>query len=442
MAKGKIIADTKAGALGSTGGKRVFYGWWIVSACFIQFLYAGGIFFYGFTALFNPIIQEFGWTRAATSLAFSIRSVEEGLLAPIIGFLIDKLGSRRLILFGMSVLGAGFILLSRTDSLVFFYLAFMICTLGADSGLGGAQWAAVANWFRKKRGLAMGLLSAGYGVSGIMAPIMVWMISQYGWRTTIAALGLGVWSICIPLAFMIRQRPEQYGYLPDGDPPQSAATIAPSPASDGPASPVTAIEPAAEDSGLSVRQALKTSTFWLFSIFPMVTGFSQSSIQVHLIPYLTDIGISREIAGFTMAGVTFSSLIGRVGFAWLADRFDKRHLIAVAAALQTIGVLIFASMDNKWLLIPFLFTYGPGYAAPFPLRPALQADYFGLKAFASIRGLQSFGWTIPSLIGPLLAGWVFDIRGSYQLAFLIYGALCAIGVPAALALKPPPAKKS
>jgi len=175
----------------------------------------------------------------------------------------------------------------------------------------------------------------------------------------------------------------------------------------------------------------------LMVLFP---GFSMTAIMVHEMPFLISVGISENLAGLTMLGITTCSLIGRLGFSWLGDTYDKRRLLVIAYALQTIGVFIFANISSPWMIVPFLLTFGPGYGAPIPLLPAIQADYFGTKAFASLQGLFALGWMIPGIIAPFLAGWIYDVRGSYYLAFIIFAVLCSFAIPAILATRPVPGK--
>ena len=156
-------------------------------ASFAMFLICGGITGYGFTTFFNPIVEEFGWSAAQISFAFSLRSIEFGIMAPLVGFLMDKVGVRKVIIFGMAVSGLGFLLMSRTNSLLLFYGAFLILSIGTSCGLGMGQYVAVANWFSKKRTWVMGIMSVGYGLSGIAGPVLVWLIRQYGWRSTLVS---------------------------------------------------------------------------------------------------------------------------------------------------------------------------------------------------------------------------------------------------------------
>lgn len=409
--------------------RGIFYGWWIVAASFMLFTFVGGITFYGLTAFFNPIVIEMGWTRAQTSLAFSLRSVEGGIVQPIIGFLIDRIGPRKCIFVGILITGAALILMSLTNSLSFFYGTFLMLALGATIAIGIPQYTAIANWFTRRRALAMGILSAGFGLSGVMTPILVLLIHTYNWRITMVIVGTLSVVIGIPLSLLVRHRPEQYGYLPDGDKSRRRK------ASHGDTMVAEEELDVTAEKGMGVKQAIRTRTFWLLLLLILFPGFSMSAISVHEMPFLISVGISENLAGLAMLGITMSSLVGRLGFSWLGDIYDKRHLLAIACALQAIGVFIFANINSPWMIIPFLLTYGPGYGAQIPLLPAIQADYFGTKAFASLQGLLALGWMIPGIIAPFLAGWVYDVQGKYYLAFVFFAILCIFAIPAILAAK-------
>ena len=412
---------------------NIFYGWWIVAASFMLFLFVGGTAFYGFTAFFNPIVNEMGWSRAQTSLAFSLRGgIEGGIVQPIMGFIIDRVGPRRCIFAGVLLVGTALILMSRTNSILFFYGTFGILTLGGTAALGIAQYTAVANWFDRRRSFAMGVLSAGFGFSGVMTPILLFLIQTYNWRTTLVIAGTGIMVIGVPLSLVVRHKPEQYGYLPDGDKPEDRDSLYKEVEEEG---------DIAAEKELSVKQVLRTRTFWLLMLFTLFPGFAMSALIVHEMPYLISVGISEELAALTMLGITGSSLIGRLGFSWLGDIYDKRHLLAIACALQTIGVFIFANIHSPWMIVPFLLTYGPGYGAPIPLLVSIQADYFGIEKFGSLRGLFMAGYTIPAIIAPFFAGWIYDVQGSYRLAFIIFAILGIFAIPAILVARPVPAKQ-
>jgi len=196
---------------------NVFYGWWIVVACFLVSLYWGASVTLGFTAFFEPIANEFDWSYAQISLAASLRGAEVGLLAPLIGLLIDRWGPKRLMLGGAICAGLGLIFLSHIDSLSMFYGAFALVAIGGSGLSPTVIMTAVANWFRRKVGVATGIMVCGFALGGLFVPIIVKLIDVFEWRIAIFILGVGMWLIVIPLSLLVRHKPEQYGYLPDGE---------------------------------------------------------------------------------------------------------------------------------------------------------------------------------------------------------------------------------
>lgn len=418
--------------------RRVFYGWWIVLACATIHFYIGAVFYYGFGAFFTPLIREFGWSRAAASFAFSLQRLEGGIVGPIVGFIIDRLGARKLIIFGMAVAGAGFLLFSRVTSLLTFYGAFLVISFGLSAGFGAPFSAAAVNWFVRMRGKALGFLWSGAGFSGLLIPALVGLIAAVGWRTALVIVGLGCWLICIPAGAVVRHRPEPYGYRPDGAPADLPSST--------PADTAVPTSPAQESGGagerwpgveLTAREALGTRAFWLLSLSGAVTGMTTGALFVHQIPFLEGIGIPREQAALSITFLTLTSLIGRMGFGLVADRFDKRAVLAAIYGFQTVGMLFLASVRSFWQVFLFLAAYGPSYGGAIPLRPALQGDYFGRRHFASIQGLMNVTSVFGGIAGPVFAGWVYDVTGGYRLAFLVFAAVGALGVPLILAATPP-----
>ncbi|MFC2041551.1 MFS transporter [Chloroflexota bacterium] len=409
--------------------KGIFYGWWIVLATSLIHFWGGGIFSYSFTAFFNPLVREFHWSYAATSFAASFRSLESGIAAPIVGFLTDKFGARRLILSGAVVVGIGFILLSKINSLWSFYAAFIFLSVGASMMYPLPGWTAVAHWFSRKRGIAMGILVASMGASGVLIPVVNWLIAQYGWRATLVVAGIGMWVIGIPLSLVVRHRPEQYGYLPDGEerPIEGGVT------------PVTQKQPHfnGADAGFSVRQVAKMRNFWILTLVATASSAAIHAVQLHVMPALISVQISREIAASVAASLVLSSIVGRLGFGWLGDRIDKKYLLVSALLLQVLGLIIFAYTRSLAHAIAFLALFGPGYGGVVTLRITIQGEYFGRKAFGSVQGLMQGVHVVGAIFSPVFTGWIYDMQGSYQLAWLVLAIVVFLSIPFALALKPP-----
>jgi len=419
----------------STGPKkgRIFYGWWMVAAAVVLNLVAGGSFVYSFTVFFNPIRNTFGWSAAVTSVAFTLQRFESGLLEAAAGFLVDRVGPRKLMLFGWGAVGLGFLMMSQVESLWAFYGSFLIMATGMSFAVFIVIFSTLAHWFEKKRSRAMTVVVTGFGASGALVPLVAMSVNNLGWRETLVMVGIGLWLICLPLSALMRHKPQQYGYLPDGDIPSSPeANCSPGEGTGGRDMPTGG-------PSLSTREALRTRSFWLLSAVGFFQFVGASAVMVHIVPYLESVGMERTLAATTVTGVTVCSLIGRLGFGFLGDFANKRYLIAIGIALQTVGVAIlaFVDADRTWVLIPFLLTYAPGFGATIPLRPAIQADYFGPANFGTIMGLMMLVSMPGGLISPILAGWIFDVTGSYQLAWQWFALVSLPAIPMILLARAP-----
>lgn len=417
---------------------RIFYGWWIIIASSAMTTYNSGILYYGFTAFFNPIVHEFGWSRAATAFAFSLQRLEAGIAAPVVGYFIDRLGPRKMSLFAVIIFGIGFLMLSRVDSLSAFYICFIIISIGHSAGFYAVGSVTVANWFVRKRGRAMGFLTGGVCLAGAMVPFLVNLIDHYGWRQSLVITGVGMWIIGIPLSFVYRHKPEQYGLLPDGD---ASATTLPDrslPGKTAGSNPAAAtVLPAVGQAEFTAMEAVKTGRFWMLAVGLSISYMAMGAVFVHLMPFLESIGFDRKSAGLVVTFTILFSVVGRVGLGWVSDYMDKRHAFCIALTLQAIGLLFFANIRSFWHVVLFLITFSPGYGAPIPLRPAIQGAYFGRKQFGTIQGLLISVSTVSSMIGPPFAGWICDATGSYRLAFTIIAVVPLFGILFFLMTPPP-----
>ncbi len=406
---------------------RVFYGWWIVLACWAVTLYGGGAFFFGFSAFFKPISEEFGWSRALTAGAISLSQAEGFIEGPIVGPLVDKFGPRKLMLFGVALASIGFLALSMINGLIMFYLVYvLLLAIGFNTGFFVAAQAAVANWFIRKRSRALGLLSTANGFGGaIMAPLIAAMILGFGWRSAALFLGLGLFAIGIPLAFVVRHRPEQYGYLPDNAKSQDEL-IATRSGAGGNSGEGSRSNAPAEEIDFTIWEALRTPVFWMLAVAFGLRTMAISATVIHQIPFLTDNGISQQAAAGILALMGLMSIPGRVGFGFLGDYFNKRYLLAIAYLLQAAGILILLTSDSIQQVFLFTVVFGLGWGAP-NLLFALRADYFGRKYFATIAGVEQSIVAIGTVIGPVYAGIIYDINQNYQIAFITFVFTIALG---------------
>lgn len=373
----------------------------------------GGAVYYGFTAFIGPITEELDWSYAQVSLAASLRGLEAGLLAPFLGMLVDRWGSRKLIFFGSIIAAAGLLLLSRSNSLLMFYGAFALLSLGTSSCTGIVVLTAVANWFQRKVGIANAIALCGFGFSGLLIPAIVKLIDAYTWRGTFVILATGLVVIGLPLSIVFRHKPEHYGYLPDGEEEDREASVIP------------LEQPAFCKADMSTMQAIKSGTFWRLVLLSLCHMMVMSATITHVMPYLGSIGLVRSTAGILAAAIPVASIAGRLFFGWLGDKVDRR--LATAGAFVMIGLGIFcfgfASIAGFWLVIPFVFLFGIGYGGSNSLRIALAREYFGRANFGSIFGLVMGISVVGGIVAPPLAGWVYDTWGSYQAIWFVYAVL-------------------
>jgi MFS family permease len=400
-----------------------FYGWWVVLSCIFISLWAGGLV-YGVSAFLNPIVEEFRWTYLAVSLAASLLAVELGILAPIAGFLTDRFGPRKVIFCSTLLSGTGLFSLSRIDSLSVFYIAFGILSIGL-SGFGQVvTTTAVANWFDKKIGRATGFAIVGYGAGGILMPLIVWLIAHWGWRMSFAILGVATCLILLPASLLLRHKPEQYGYLPDGEISDPLET--------------TRSETEAMGSGevtFTAIRALRTKTFWFLGFALTMQLMVFNAMIVHIMPYFASMGLPRSRGALVAMFIPLSSIAGRLGFGWLADLFDRRYLLVLCLLFESIGLALLSQARVMWHLITFLAFFGPALGGAVVLRSIILREHFGRRTLGSVQGLITALMTIGAIVGPAYAGWVFDVRGGYQIVWLTFTGAILAGIPPVLAIR-------
>ena len=405
---------------------KVFFGWWIVAgAVAIQFLH-GGLLFQAFGAYFVRLQQEFGWSSASLSWSFSLLRVESGLLGPVQGWLIDKFGPRSVLVVGLVIFAIGFAMISRVDSLFSFYMAFVVIAIG--SGLGGflTLFVTVSNWFRRRRATALALSQTGASIGGIFVPVVALALIHIGWRETALISALIILVVGLPIAPLMRRRPELYGMVPDG------RRYEPAPEETRPA---VVVEPERE---FTAREALRTPAFWFISFGHGSALFVVGALMVHVIPHLVQkLEVPLESASAVITVITAAQIVGLVGGGVLGDRMDKRFIAAACMLGHTVALMGIAFAGAMWVVYIFAVIHGLSWGARGPLMGAIRADYFGVKAIGTIMGLSSLIVTIGNVFGPVFAGWMADRQGDYQLGFVILAAMTGVGTVFFLASKRP-----
>ena len=388
-----------------------------MAAAFLVSLYVHGVVQFGFSPLIEPLSDEFGWSYTLISLAGSVRGLEVGLLAPVMGVLVDRWSPGRLMLAGTIIVGLSFLLMSRISSLFSYYAVFALISLGMSALSPTVTLTAVANWFDRKIGTASGIMHSGVGVAGLMVPVVVTLIATYGWRTAVAVMGAGILLIAAPLTLLIRHKPEQYGLLPDGEVKKVVV--------DSQEAPVP-IQVVNDDIGY--REAVRGSTFWHIALATMLQIMMVSAVITHIFPYLSSIGLDRAISSFVAGLIPLASVIGRMGFGWVGDKTDKKRMMIMGYAMMGAGFLFFASaaVGSIALLAPFVLLFSIGYGGNAILRASLVREYYGRRNFGTIHGFIMGIVVLGSMTGPPLAGFVFDNWGSYQGIWFAFAALSLV----------------
>ena len=394
--------------------------WVVVGAVWLTLAIASGLYF-SFPVFFVALLDEFGWSRGATAAAFSISSVIQGVLSPVVGMLVDRLGPRRVMLGGAAVLGIACVLASRIGSLWSLYAVIGVL---AAVGLCAVSWVPsgtlIARWFAERRGSVLGIAFSGMGAGVLaMGPLAQWLIGVYGWRAAYASLGVGTLAVLLPLIwFGVREAP---------------VTIA---VAAGPASRGADPPPARRDVG----DALHTTAFWALFFAYLCTPLAVFSVVTHSVAFAVDHGFARLfVAGiFGLTGLL--SVVGRIVFGMAADRIGRAASATISYGCTAFGTLCLLSLEiapHAAALYAYALFFGLGFGARGPIITAMASQIFPGRRFGVIYGILSVGNGIGGGVAPWFGGFVHDLTGSYRVAFLIAVAFCGIGSACFWLARPP-----
>jgi len=409
--------DNKGLALIGLRKPNFFYGWVIVIAagCVIFVMY-GTVVTFGI--FFEPVLTEFGWSRAMTAVAFSLVIIIRGSLYMVTGRLTDKYGPRIVVTTCGFLLGMGYLLMSQISSLWHFYLLYTLVGVGMSSAW-IPQVSTVARWFEKRRGLATGIACAGEGMGIlIMVPVARWLISIYDWRSSYIVVGIMALVIVIVAAQFLRRDPHQMGLLPYGEGKVEKADLN------------------LQATGLSPWEAIHTREFWLLTTVYFCFLFSLDTILAHIAIHATGLGISATSAASILAIIGGMSVIGRLAMGVFADRAGSKSAIIICLILLTMAMLWLQLARAGWMLYLFAAIFGFVFGGLIIQFPLVTAERFGLTSHGAIFGIISFIAMVGGALGPVSVGRIFDITGSYQLGFFIGAAASAIGLMLALLSRP------
>ena len=398
--------------------------WWLVIVGCITHAVNTGLSYFGMSAYFPSFEREFGWSRTAISGAFSLARIESGLLGPMEGYVTDRVGPQRMMFIGLFLCVAGFLALSLVDSLPMLYAVIVLgIVLGSSLGYNMPISVLIAKVFRERRSLAFGIFRMGPGISGPMVPLVGWMIGLWGWRAAAVISGCILLAIGFPLACVIKKIYSQEEAAGEAD-QASAGNPKDSPRS-------------SKDPQFTLKEALRHRSFWLLSVAMGLRHLVTEGVSVHFVILLVDRGWSTEAAS-TLLGI--SALIGapaRIGMGWLGDLLDKRRLVMGLLLALSLSVLLMGHTAQAVVFTTCMIIYSLAYGGLAALQEPIRADYFGTRAFATIQGMSRSVITAGTFLGPIIAGFFYDLTKSYTIAFAVFAVASLLATLFMFLAKPP-----
>lgn len=390
--------------------KKLFYGWWIVGGAFVLLFLAAGSHFYAFPVFFEAMIKDTGWSRAQTAGALSLSMLTNGVTGIIVGFLIRKIGIRKILICGSLIAGIGFFLLSTVMKLWQFYLYYgLIMSVGIGAIALVPNLTVVGNWFHKRRSTALGIATTGIGTGGaVMSVLAAGLISRYSWQTAFLVLAVMIAVIGTAISAIVMRDPGKKDIVQEE--PQAQIDLQ-------------------NNEGVLLKNALRNKAFWCISIGVLLWAIGYSTGVVHQVAYAVDIGIDKVAAAGAVGLLAAFSIIGRLGFGRLGDIIDKRHVFMMGTLLQVAAYIVLLRTDNISMLYLYSLLIGLNVGGMTPILPGMLADHFGQKYFGAIYGVSVLFLTGGNVIGPVFGGWIFDTTGTYLAAFLTATALSIIAIP-------------
>ena len=401
---------------------RFFYGWWIVCAAFLNLFFTTGVIYYGFPVFYPAFVASLGFTRAQVTQGFLLGALVVGLpFGLFAGTLIDRIGARRVILSGIGLIGLPLILMGWMTHFWQYELLCIVEVVGYTLAGPIANQVLIAQWFRVRRGQAMGYAYLGLGLGGVVSPLAAsFLIRHFGWRTALEIAGALMLAVLFPVGIWVtRSTPSEMGLYPDG------ATTDDGSAPDN-----------IRDNRGGVAAAVRTKDFWLILAGATLILSSVNAVIQHFILFLKDQGYTVRTASHFLSALLVSSLGGRVLVGYIADRFRKKNTMALFYLVLGASIPLLYLAHQPIAAFAFAITFGFSMGADYMLIPLVTADRFGLASLGKLLALIIMGYTIGQWIAPWMAGRIFDTYHSYRLAWAIFTGAGLLGAAAIYAISP------
>jgi len=416
--------------------RRVFYGWYIVAVGFLANVASSFALASTLSIFLKPLTSELGISRGVFSLLRSGEGIFGACLAPFVGTLVDRHGGRALMALGAMIVGAGYLILGHVDSFgQFAAIRLTLVTFGDALMSSMVVNVVVSQWFVRRRGRALAFTSMGVGFAKVCMPVVVaWLLLTLNWRQTWVIFGIvTVALLVLPALLVVRRAPEDMGLRPDGDA---------EPAVDRPSTPTgrKSWERELIDASNAVwsrAEAVRTSTFWLLVITFGISSIGVTGLNLHVYPYVTDLGHSPVVAATVMSVIASMQLASPLAWGFLVERVDARIAAMLRFVIQGIGLALAISTSNLACLYVGFFLYGIGLGGNMVLPDLLWANYFGRRSLGRIRGMGLLISQVLAAFGPPFFGFLFDMTGGYGLSFALFGCALMTSAGLSLMLKPP-----
>ena len=407
-------------------GKRIYYGWIVLAAVVFVMLGASGIRAV-FGIFIKPIEAEFGWTRAQLSGAAALSLFVLGAVGPLVGWLADVWGPRRVLLLATVILGAGTVLTSFVGQLWQMYASAGVLMAAGAGGLGIATTATIAaRWFVARRGLILGILGGAMSAGQmVVVPLAMALISLYGWRASFLWLGVGMLALALPvIALLVRNDPVDRGLEPYGAGVAGRASM--------PAAP-------ARERRVPVAEAMGIPSFWLLAVTFFVCGYTSNGLVLtHLVPHAAEHGFSEMHAAQALGLMGAMNIVGTVASGWICDRIGRKGPLAIYYGLRGASLVFLLYVWNVPSLHVFAAIFGLNYISTVPPTTTLIANIFGRLSVGALAGWIFFSHQVGSALGAWAGGAIFDATGSYAWAFLSAAVLAFIASGLSLLIKEAP----
>ena len=398
---------------------RFFYGYVLVAASFLLQAIGWGAY-NSFGVFFNPLMNEYDWSRAGISGAVSVSFCLYGFSSILLGRLNDRVGPRFIMAISGIFLGVGYLLMSRLTSLWQLYLLYSLLVGIGISGTDVVLLSTIARWFVRLRGRMSGVLKVGTGVGMLVMPLFTnWLITAFGWRTAFFVMGIVVLIPFIGLSQLLVRDPARRGLRPDGD------------------GRVTAKIAQAAEKGFTLRQALKNLQLWLICTAYFLLLVCVFTVLLHIVPHAIDLGIPPNWATRVLATIGGLSIVGRIIMGFSSDRIGNKWALTICYGFLCVSLGWLLLANRLWMLFVFAIVYGFAHGGFFVVMSPLIAEFFGTASHGAIFGMMIFVSNIGGAIGPLLTGYVFDLTGSYRGMLWGLPLISTVGLGAALMLRSP-----